>query len=318
MMPTIVAKGGEHSMLVDTAKARRDNYRENMRCVFGVAGDLYYDNWGEFFHLAIFEEGDDLADFDAAFERTHQRYFEAIGGTQARRILELASGGGGFAEWMAQRTQGDVVGVDFSDAQLKHARGRLAQRPRKNLRFVKHDIMHLADLKEDPFDAVVYMDAACYLPDKAAALCGIATRLRPGGQFLLIDWCRPEQVTALQEELILEPFYRYWAIPEMETVGAYQRAFAAAGFRMLQVDDLSARVAPNWERGYQIANHVLTEPMTAGKYVTIAQLALTYGPRSIQVAKDQFYAIVFAKLAADAGLLRYVLFLAERLDRPGN
>jgi SAM-dependent methyltransferase len=298
-------------MIVDTAKARRDNYRENMQRVFGVAGELYYANWGEFFHLAIFEEGEDRADFAAGFERTHRRYFEGIGGTRAKRILELACGGGAFAEWMADRTQGDVVGVDLSDAQLKHARQRLAQRPRTNLRFVKHDIMHLADLKEDPFDAVVYMDAACYLPDKAAALRGVATRLRPGGRLLLIDWCRPEHVTALQEELILEPFYRYWAIPEMETVGAYQRGLAAAGFRMLQVDDLSARVAPNWERGYQIAYRLLAEPMTAGQYLKIAQLALSFGPQALQVAKDQFYAILFAKVAADAGLLRYVFFLAE-------
>jgi SAM-dependent methyltransferase len=301
-------------MFVDTAKARRHNYRENMRCVFGVASDLYYANWGEFFHLAIFEEGDDRAAFGAAFERTHQRYFEAIGGTRARRILELASGGGAFAEWMAERTQGEVVGVDLSDAQLKHARQRLAQRPRSNLRFVKHDIMHLADLKEDPFDAVVYMDAACYLPDKAAALRGIATRLRPGGRLLLIDWCRPERATSLQEELILEPFYRYWAIPEMETVGAYERALAAAGFHVLQVDDLSAGVAPNWERGYQIANRVLAEPATAGRYLAIAQLTPAFGPRALRVAKDQFYAILFAKLAADAGLLRYVLFLADYLN----
>jgi SAM-dependent methyltransferase len=289
-----------------------------MRCVFGVASDLYYANWGEFFHLAIFEKGDDRADFDAAFERTHRRYFEAIGGPRARRILELASGGGAFAEWMAERTRGQVVGVDLSDAQLKHARQRLAQRPRTNLRFVKHDIMHLADLKEGPFDAVVYMDAACYLPDKAAALRGIATRLRPGGRLLLIDWCRPEHATALQEELILEPFYRYWAIPEMQTVGAYQRALAAVGFRTLQVDDLSARVAPNWERGYQIANRVLAEPATAGRYLAIAQLALAFGPRAFRVAKDQFYAILFAKLAADAGLLRYVLFLAEYLNTGGG
>jgi hypothetical protein len=93
-------------MSVDTAKARRDHYRENMRSVFGVASDLYYASWGEFFHLAIFEEGDDRTAFDAAFERTHRRYFEAIGGSRAGRILELACGGGGFAEWMAVRKRG--------------------------------------------------------------------------------------------------------------------------------------------------------------------------------------------------------------------
>jgi hypothetical protein len=42
VLPAIGTKGGENAMFVDTAKARRDNYRENMRCIFGVASDLYY------------------------------------------------------------------------------------------------------------------------------------------------------------------------------------------------------------------------------------------------------------------------------------
>jgi SAM-dependent methyltransferase len=299
-------------LMLDTVKKRRKHYRENLHCLFGVSADLYYDSWGEFFHLAIFEEQDAPEDFDGAFERTHQRYFDAIQGARSQRILELASGGGAFAEWMAERAPGKVVGVDFSDAQLRHARKRLADRPRTNLRFVEHDIMDIAKLKEEPFDAIVYMDAACYLPDKAAALCGIATRLRPGGRFLLIDWCRPEQVTSLQEELILEPFYRFWAIPDMETVSAYQAGLKAAGLNILQIDDLSTRVTSNWERGYRAALRMVSDPLTARGVLTVAGLALTYGLRSIQIAKDQFNAVLFAKAAADAGLLRYVLFLAEK------
>lgn len=82
--------------------------------------------------------------------------------------------------------------------------------------------MKIADLDGEPFDAAVFLDAACYLPDKRAALDGIATRLRRGARLLLVDWCRPEEVTALQEEMIIEPFYRYWCIPEMESVRAYE------------------------------------------------------------------------------------------------
>jgi SAM-dependent methyltransferase len=295
-----------------TSRERRDNYRQNVRYRFGAIADLYYAYWGEFFHLAVFEEGDDPTDFDAALARTHERYFAAIGGPEAGRILELASGGGAFSEWMAERTRGEVVGVDISDAQLAHARRRLARKPRTNLRFVEHDIMDIAELDEPTFDAAICLDAACYLPDKRAALRGIATRLRRGGRLLLVDWCRAERPTELQEELVLEPFYRYWGIPEMETTSGYRRACDVAGFRILELEDLSSRVTPNWERGYRAANRALAEALTPAKLLTVAAGVVRNGPRAMRLAKDQFYAALFAKAAADAGLLRYVYLLAER------
>jgi hypothetical protein len=39
-----------------TSRERRDNYRQNVRYIFGAIADLYYAYWGEFFHLAVFEE----------------------------------------------------------------------------------------------------------------------------------------------------------------------------------------------------------------------------------------------------------------------
>lgn len=295
-----------------TRKERRENYRDDVRNLFGATADLYYSRWGEFFHLAIFEEGDDSTDIEAGLERTHRRYFEAIRGAQAERILELACGGGAFSEWMAARTDGEVVGVDLSDVQLGYARRRLKERPRQNLRFVEHDIMQISALDEPPFAAAVCLDAACYLPDKPAALAGIATRLRTGARLLLVDWCRRQEITRLERELLVEPFYRFWGIPEMETVTGYQRGFEQAGFRLLELDDCSERVAPNWERGYRQALRALGEPLSLRQLASVAANAVKYGPRSVRMAKDQFYAVLFAKAAADAGLLRYVVFLTER------
>lgn len=294
-----------------TGDARRGHYRENIRDVFAATADLFYQRWGEFLHLAIFNEGDDPRDFDAALERTHQRYFNAIHGAEAKRILELASGGGAFSEWMAKHTTGEVIGVDISPAQLEHAQNRLKGGELTNLHFLEHDVMRINEMRGESFDAAVCLDAACYLPDKRAALRGIFSRLRPGARFLLVDWCRAEKVTRLQEEMILEPFYRYWCIPEMETVGNYRRAFKAASFRLLELNDLSPRVASNWERGYRIALAALAEG-DAQQLLTIAASALN-GSRAVRMAKDQFYAAIFAKVAADMGVLKYVLFVGERL-----
>jgi hypothetical protein len=44
-----------------------------MERMFAAMGNLYAERWGEFFHFALFEEGDKPEDRDAAFERTHEK-----------------------------------------------------------------------------------------------------------------------------------------------------------------------------------------------------------------------------------------------------
>jgi ubiquinone/menaquinone biosynthesis C-methylase UbiE len=297
---------------LETPQKRRERYRDNVRYVFGATADLYYAYWGDFFHLALFDGAGESMDFAEALERTHERYFAAIRGAEASRILDLATGGGAFAAWMAARARGEVVGVDISEVQLARARARLAASGLRNLRFIEHDIMRLDELEDEPFDAAVCLDAACYLPDKHVALRSIATQLRRGARFLLVDWCRSELATGLQEELILEPFYRAWGIPEMETVSGYRRGFEAAGFRLLQVDDLSSRVTVNWERAYRAALSAIADVPSPMQLVAMTSKALRYGPRAVRLAKEQFHAILHAKAGADAGIIRYVSFLAQQ------
>ncbi len=299
---------------VASTQGRRQHYRENMLLGFDALGDLYYTYWGEFFHLALFEPGDDPADLAAAYQRTHQRYLEAIDGAAARRILDVACGGGALSAWLADHTSAEVVGVDLSSGQLTHARRWLADGRRPNLRFVQHDVMHLDELAEQPFDAALCLDAACYLPDRGAALRGIATRLRSGGRLLLVDWCRVERSTALQQELILEPLCRYWAIADLATATGYRRAFAAAGLRVHRLDDLSDCVVPNWERGYQAALRALAEPVRLAELLRLAAATVKHGTVAVQAAKDQFQVALLARAAADSGLLRYVSVLAERAE----
>ncbi len=297
---------------VATARARRQHYRHNMLTGFNALANLYYAYWGEYFHLAVFEPGEDPADVAGAYQRTHQRYLEAIGGTAPRRILDVACGGGSLSAWLADHTTAQVVGVDLSDSQLAHARRWIAGGRRPNLRFLQHDVMQLHDLAEPPFDAAICLDAACYLPDRRAALRQIAAQLRPGGRLLLVDWCRTERPAALQRELILQPLCRYWAIADLETTVGYRRLFAASGLRIRRLEDLSERVVPNWERGYQAALRALAEPIHLGQLLGLAADTMTHGRVVIQAAKDQFQVALLAKAAAESGLLRYVSVLAER------
>jgi ubiquinone/menaquinone biosynthesis C-methylase UbiE len=282
-----------------------------MQAGFDALSDLYYEYWGDFLHLALFELGADTADLATAYERTHRRYLDLIGGQSARHILELACGGGAFSVWMAEHTVGEVLGVDLSRGQLARARRRLADGRRPNLRFAQHDIMELDGLGGE-FDAAVCLDAACYLPDRGAALRAISRRLRRGGRVLIVDWCRAEHSTALQRELLLDPLCRMWAIDKLESASSYRRKLEAAGFRAVEVEDLSDRVGPNWERGYRAALRAISEPLHAGHVVSLATSAMHHGPAIVRAAKDQLSVALLAKAAADSGVLRYVMACGSR------
>ena len=282
---------------------------ERVQAGFDALSELYYRYWGEHFHLAIAEDGDDPADLAGRYERTHRRYFEAIEGSTRRRILELACGGGAFSAWMADRTAAEVVAVDRSETQITHARGTYLSAARPNLRFRHGDAMALEQLNESPFDAAVCLDAACYFPDRPAVLRDVANLLEPGSRFLLVDWCQSASTTALQRELILQPLCQLWSIGRLETVAGYLKAFAAAGFQV-QEEDLSQATAFNWDRGYRIALRGLEQPLR-GLLRPVAYLAM-HGMSPLRLAKDQFQVALLAKAAADAGVLRYVSFLGIR------
>ena len=224
----------------------------------------------------------------------------------------MACGGGAFALWMADHTEGHVLGVDLSGGQLARARKRLPGRDRDNLSFQQHDLMHLDTLDAGFFDAAISLDAFCYLPDRRQALRGVANRLKPGARFLLVDWCRIARPTTLQRELILEPFYRNWGIADLETIAGYRRGLAGAGFRLVELEDLSDQVIPNWERAYRSALRAVAGPVRPGQLLKLGLKATTHGVRVLDVAKGQFLVALLAKAAADSGILRYVSVLAER------
>jgi hypothetical protein len=135
---------------------------------------------------------------------------------------------------------------------------------------------------------------------------------RHGGRLLIVDWCRAERTTALQRELVLDPLCRMWAIKELETARGYGRKLEAAGFSVVEIQDISDRVGPNWESGYQIALRAISEPLRPGHVVALATSAVRHGPEVVRAAKDQFMVTLLAKAAVDSGVLRYVLACASR------
>jgi SAM-dependent methyltransferase len=229
-----------------------------------------------------------------------------LGACPGSNVLELACGRGGFAQWLAANTGADVLGIDISRSQLRHAK----RRKQPNLAFLHHDIMRVHELGRE-FDAIVFMDADCYLPDKRLAVERIASVLRPGGRFLLVAWCKAGGLNGLQEELVLHPFMRFWGVPSLETPAGYRSHFGRAGLRLLQEEDLNARCRRNWDFGYDQAVAGIRD-FSLAKAARYLWKGLPLGGDGIRLVKEQFHAALYIKAAFDAGFLRYTLLLGEK------
>ena len=282
----------------------REHYAESVDRMFAAVTDLYAEYWNDFFHFAVFENEDES--WETAFARTHRRYLDALRAGEAARLLDLACGRGGFARILAESTAGTVLGIDISRAQI--ARCRRLQRA--NLRFKRHDIM-AADALGEPFDAVSLLDAECYLPDKRLAVEKISRIVRPGGRFLLVAWCKKEGLSRVQEELVLHPFMRYWAIPDLATASQYRRYFERSGFRLLEAENLTDWVRRNWEFGYAQALKGVQD-LSVPRMTRLIWKRAELGSEGMRLLKEQFPAALYIKAAFDAGFLQYNFFLAER------
>lgn len=128
------------------------------------------------------------------------------------RVLDLGCGTGRDVYALAQVVgpQGEVVGVDMTDAQLAvaqtHQEWHAEAFGYDNVRFIKGYIEKLDELDLEPgsFDVVVSNCVVNLSPDKAAVLSGVHRLLKPGGEFCFSDVYSDRRVPdAVREDSVL-------------------------------------------------------------------------------------------------------------------
>jgi ubiquinone/menaquinone biosynthesis C-methylase UbiE len=103
------------------------------------------------------------------------------------RVLDVASGTGETALFLSRSFGCDVVGVDYSGTNVRHANQQAESRNRLDpVTFVQGDAEHL-DFADGSFDAIICECALCTFPDKASAAREFARVLRRPGRVGLSD-----------------------------------------------------------------------------------------------------------------------------------
>lgn len=132
----------------------------------------------------------------AHYDERHARYnrqtlsqaVEALALTDSGRLLDVGCGTGEFIRLALQRFPAAMcIGVDVTRAMLAQAREKFRQAPRVRVALATAEAL---PFDAERFEAVVSCNMLHHVQEVRVALREWARVLRPGGQLLIVDWCR--------------------------------------------------------------------------------------------------------------------------------
>ena len=213
--------------------------------------DLYDNVYGDFAsnaELAVRREayGEDLGQSSWLTAREWLTFADQLGIGEGSEVLEVGSGSGGPAVYLAKARQCRVTGIDVNEAGVRNARALADSRGLgERVRFEAVDASKPLPFPDESFDAIVSNDAMCHIANRETVLRDWYRLLRPGGRALFSDAMVMTGVVSNEELATRSSIGFYIVVPP----GANERMLCSAGFIVRTVEDVTANaeeIASRW------------------------------------------------------------------------
>jgi SAM-dependent methyltransferase len=207
--------------------------------------DLYNNVYSDFASSAeatVRQEtyGKDLGQSSWLTAREWLEFAAQLGIGPRAEVLEVGSGSGGPAVYLAVARGCRVTGVDINEHGVRNARVLAETRGvADRVHFQAVDASQVLPFASECFDSVVSNDAMCHIRDRAAVLHDWYRVLRPGGRALFTDAMVVTGIVSQEELATRSSIGFYLFVPP----GENERLLESAGFAVLSVQDVTDNAA---------------------------------------------------------------------------
>ncbi|MHA2227148.1 MAG: methyltransferase domain-containing protein [Candidatus Hodarchaeales archaeon] len=147
-------------------------------------------------------------------------------------VLDLASGLGTSACFLAEEFGSKVIGIDLSRKNVKEANRAAQKRGLVNIKFEVGDAISLS-FRENYFDVVISECSFCIFPSKNVAAKEMYRVLKPEGRLGISDVAIERNLPFNAQDLLL----RIACIADASSVQGYKEVFEKVGFKISSVID---------------------------------------------------------------------------------
>lgn len=262
-------------------------------------------------HYAVWEP--DVRTHQQALLRSNELLVRGVSLARDARVLDVGSGIGGFAVWLARRFGCYVTGITVCRPHVAAATA-LARQAGVGDRCAFHEMdMDRLTLPSGSFDLIVNQDTFCHAADKAGYLSAVARLLKPTGIWRAIDFSVQDAPLTPAEQGDYDAACAGFHIPALASPAAVHTLLEREGFSDVQIDDLTAQVAPT-------ARHILRRcygPRLL-EAIGLDWIIFSRDPERLRNRRGHVSAAMAYSRGLLRGHLRHILYSARPPTAPRN
>jgi SAM-dependent methyltransferase len=205
--------------------------------------DLYNSTYGNFQEQVLAKirretYGEDIGQNSWITTDEYDTFYSWLDLSPGKHVLEIASGSGGPALYLAKKSGCQVTGLDINEEGVKTANRQALDARLSNVNFQLADVNQRLPFEDDSFDAVMCIDSMNHFHDRPGYLREWRRVLKPGKRALFTD---PVVITGpvTNEELAARSNIGFFLFVPLEVTKSF---IQEVGLKLIRCDDVTGNI----------------------------------------------------------------------------